>query len=203
MDQTLYNNDGSGTVKTYRFKILNDELYREMIYFSERYRLLDKESLKEEYETWVESPKIISMIRCEEECLKQNNYDLTKTNIEKKIFKSIKYYHIKKLNTDSTKRVSEKNKINDKVSKNIKFSKELLEEVKNILRECEELKPSEYYDKFILQNEELINREKTRVETFYRNNGYEWADKEENTIFEKRLKKIIKNQYYMMFQKNK
>tara|TARA_Y100000389_G_scaffold185866_1_gene205671 strand:+ start:904 stop:1533 length:630 start_codon:yes stop_codon:yes gene_type:complete len=209
MDHTLENNsDNVGSVKTYRFKILNDELYQQMIYFSEKHRFLHKDDLKEEYEKWIESSQIASMIRCEEEFLKTNNYDLTKTNIEKKIFKSIKYYHIKKLNSNKSQHVTSSEKKaktkGDQVSINIKFSKELLEEVKIILQEHDELKPSEYYDIFILENEELINREKTKFEASYQNDEYDCdEDREENTIFEKRLKKMIKNQYYMMFQKNK
>ena len=85
------------SVKTYRFKISNEDLYNEMILFSDKNRFLNKEDLKEAYEKWIEEPYINSMVRGEEEMLKKNNYNLGKNNISQKIFKSIKYYHIKKI----------------------------------------------------------------------------------------------------------
>ena len=85
------------SVKTYRFKISNEKLYQEMVLFADRNRFLNKTNLKEAYDKWTEDPKINQMIFDEEEMLKLNHYDLGKNNIKQKIFKSIKYYHIKKI----------------------------------------------------------------------------------------------------------
>ena len=82
-------------VKTYRFKISNDKLYKEMVLFADKNRFLNKTDLKDTYEKWIEDPEISLMISDEEKMLTLNNYDLVKNNISKKIFKSIKYYHIK------------------------------------------------------------------------------------------------------------
>lgn len=181
------------SVKTYRFKISNDDLYEEMVLFANKNRFLNKTDLKEAYEKWIEDPQINLMVRGEEEMLKTNQYDLGKNNITQKIFKSIKYYHIKKmtsqvapktLNNNGTKGQKEKRK------KEIVFSKELLESVKQVLQKSQNLKPSEYYETFVEENAEMIEREKGRLE-------------EDDALFELKLKKMMKNQYYMMFQKGK
>ena len=181
------------SVKTYRFKISNDDLYQEMVLFANKNRFLNKTDLKEAYEKWIEDPQINLMVRGEEEMLKTNQYDLGKNNITQKIFKSIKYYHIKKmtsksapnaLNSNGTKGQKEKRK------KEIVFSKELLESVKQVLQKSQNLKPSEYYETFVEENAEMIEREKGRLE-------------EDDALFETKLKKMMKNQYYMMFQKGK
>ena len=189
--------DKKSPVKIYRFKISNKDLYQQMIYFAEKNQLLGKEDLKEHYEKWTEFPEISAMIRQEEKILKVNGYDLTKTNISQKIFKSIKYYHIKHLKKGSVEKdnpeVNLKNQ-DHPPKKEFAISKELLENMKIILQESRGLKPSKYYENFVLQNEELINREKQRIQL---------SEDEENTsIFDYKLKKMMKNQYYMMFQKN-
>ena len=81
----------------------------------------------------------------------------------------------------------------EKGKSEIVFSKELLESVKQVLQNSKELKPSEYYDKFVNDCEETIEREKGRLD---------YINEEKCILFEKKLKKMIKNQYYMMFQKD-
>ena len=112
-------------VKTYRFKISNDDLYQEMVLFADINRFLNKNDLKEAYEIWIEDPKINLMVRDEEEMLKLNQYDLGKNNITQKIFKSIKYYHIKNM-TKAPSDVLKENKQKGKRKKEIVFSKEML-----------------------------------------------------------------------------
>tara|TARA_Y100000992_G_C21130169_1_gene426189 strand:+ start:117 stop:689 length:573 start_codon:yes stop_codon:yes gene_type:complete len=177
-------------VKTYRFKISNNDLYKEMVLFADINRFLNKTDLKEAYEKWIETPDINIMVRGEEKMLKLNHYDLGKNNITQKIFKSIKYYHIKKMTFKPPCDAQKDNKQKEKRKKEIVFSKELLESVKEILQNSKDLKPSEYYKKFVDENEEMIEREKGRLE-------------EPDTLFETKLKKMMKNQYYMMFQKGK
>ncbi len=182
-------------VKTYRFKISNDDLYREMVLFADINRFLNKNDLKEAYENWIEDPKINLMVCAEEEMLKLNQYDLGKNNITQKIFKSIKYYHIKNM-TKAPSDVLKDNKQKGKRKKEIVFSKELLEGVKQVLQKSKDLKPSEYYKKFVEENAEMIEQEKGCLE-------FEDDIEGDNTLFVVKLKKMMKNQYYMMFQKGK
>ena len=202
MDNQQDENVQETPVKTYRFKISNNELYEEMVLFADKNRFLNKKDLKEKYEEWIEEPEISLMIEQEEEMLKLNQYDLGKNNIRQKIFKSIKYYHIKKMTTKAQERDISPKRSNpkDKRKKEILFSKELLESVKLVLQNSKDLKPSQYYEKFVNENDEIIDREKGRL-------GFENDDKDENkkteqdNAFDAKLKKMMKNQYYMMFQK--
>lgn len=180
------------SVKTYRFKISNDDLYQEMVLFANKNRFLNKTDLKEAYEKWIEDPQINLMVRGEEEMLKTNQYDLGKNNITQKIFKSIKYYHIKKMTSQAAPHTNKKGikGQKEKRKKEIVFSKELLESVKQVLQKNQNLKPSEYYETFVEENAEMIEREKGRLE-------------EDGAGFDTKLKKMMKNQYYMMFQKGK
>lgn len=183
-------------VKTYRFKISNDDLYQEMVLFADVNRFLNKNDLKEAYENWIEDPKINLMVCAEEEMLKLNQYDLGKNNITQKIFKSIKYYHIKKMTSKAPSDVLKDNTQKGKRKKEIVFSKELLEGVKQVLQKSKDLKPSEYYKKFVEENAEMIEREKGCL-------VFEDDIEGDNTLFVVKLKKMMKNQYYMMFQKGK
>lgn len=202
MDNQQEKNLQETSVKTYRFKISNNELYEEMILFASKNRFLNKKDLKETYEEWIEKPEISLMVEQEEEMLKLNQYDLGKNNIRQKIFKSIKYYHIKKMTTKETdQNISQKtSKPKDKRKKEIVFSKELLESVKLVLQNSKDLKPSQYYEKFVNENDEIIQREKGRLGCQNDDND-DNEKKEKQDIFESRLKKMMKNQYYMMFQK--
>ena len=74
---------------------------------------------------------------------------------------------------------------------------------KRIVRKCQasfenskDMKPSEYYEKFLEENAEMIEREKGGL-------NFETDNEEHDTLFEAKLKKMMKNQYYMMFQKGK
>jgi len=182
-----------GKPKIYRFKIINPELYQEMMLFAEKNVFLNKEDLKDTFDKWIELPNISTMIRGEEEMLKINEYDLDKTTMVKKIFKSIKYYHIKNMTTQ--KNNAKQDSTNSKQKKNeIAFSKEMLGVVKECLSRDTRLKPSQYYDNFVLQYKNEIKKEQERF-------NYSTDNKEQMKLFETKLKKMIKNQYYMTFQK--
>ena len=167
-----------------------------MVLFADVNRFLNKNDLKEAYENWIEDPKINLMVCAEEEILKLNQYDLGKNNITQKIFKSIKYYHIKKMTSKAPSDVLKDNTQKGKRKKEIVFSKELLEGVKQVLQKSKDLKPSEYYKKFVEENAEMIEREKGCL-------VFEDDIEGDNTLFVVKLKKMMKNQYYMMFQKGK
>ena len=87
----------ANNTKIYRFKISNDELYSQMIDFACIHKFEDKHTLKNNFENWVNNEQIESLIQQEESFLKSKEYDLEKNNIKKKMFKSIKYYHIKNM----------------------------------------------------------------------------------------------------------
>ena len=107
-----------------------------MVLFAIMNRFLNKNDLKEAYEKWIEDPRINLMVRGEEEMLKLNEYDLGKNNITQKIFKSIKYYHIKKMTSKNVQKDNQQkdNQQKEKRKKEVVFSKELLESVKQVLK---------------------------------------------------------------------
>ena len=80
----------------YRFKIQNSELNDEMVSFSLYHLHETKEDLKESFQKWCQEEHIQSLILQEKKYLESLQYDLNKNPIETKIFKSIKYYHMKK-----------------------------------------------------------------------------------------------------------
>ena len=110
--------------KIYRFKITNEELHLLFVNFAHTNQYLEKEDLKEKYEEWLNEPLSQRLINEEEELLRRNEYDLTKTNIKQKIFKSIKYYHIKNLIEGRKMKQDEdgeKKRETSQLSKNVKF----------------------------------------------------------------------------------
>ena len=77
-------------MKIHRFKC-SSELNQEIMNFSEIHKFDIDETLLEQFEGWLEVHK--DLITREAEFLKRHEYD---DPIETKIFKSIKYYYIKK-----------------------------------------------------------------------------------------------------------
>ena len=186
--------------KIYRFKISNPDLYNLMIDFANTNQFLDKSDLKDKYEEWLELPEINKLIIEEQEILRRNEYNLLKTNIKDKIFKSIKYYHIKNLIEGRKMKLSQDTSattistpISNIVNKNncSKFSQELIQKVKEELSIATELKPSICCKNFMTKYSLLLNKEKM-------NNPCE--DKETDD-FDKRFKKMFKNQWFMKFKK--
>ena len=179
----------------YRFKITNKELYEEMIYFANLNQFLLRKELKEKYEEWIELPKIHNLIQEEITVLSRCNYNFTKTSIHEKIFKSIKYYHINNIkNKMKFEYETEQNKEKPKKIKNIIFSNGFIEKVQVFLNEFIDNskkvipKPSHCCDLFIESNKELVENEKKQFDI-------------SESEFDKKLKKMIKNQYFMLFKK--
>lgn len=77
----------------HRFKYNSLDLYEEIKYFSEIHKSDKKEHLIESFNEW--KTKNNKLIEKEKSYLLENKYD---KDIEDKIFKSIKYYYIKKYN---------------------------------------------------------------------------------------------------------
>lgn len=191
--------------KIFRFKISNPELYDAMVDFASMHKFEDKTTLKKSYQSWIEETKIEQLIIQEEEFLKSQHYDLQKNNMKNKMFKSIKYYHIKNmlssmenvLNENSTERKEKKEK-----KKVIVFSRSFVQHVKDFMQENigkEDFKPSLYYSLFVDSHQDSIEREKSAL---YMNITDKQQKEPDNfdDIFDYRLKKMFKNQYFNMFK---
>lgn len=178
------------TDKIYRYKIKSKELYDSIIEFSKSNRHKEDDEIKKEFIDWINSSKISILVKEEEEELKNTDYNLISNPIETKIYKSIKYYHIKKINNNS--KFKDKTKKNKDTKKNIQFSKEMIDTVQKYIKKNENsIKPSLLFDDFIKTNNDLIIQE-------YRNsNKIDLSDEEYNY----KLKKMFKNQYFMIFNK--
>ena len=88
----------------HRFKC-SDELNKEIMEFSEIHKFDTKENLIEQFDCWTIAKK--ELIEKESNFLQSNDYD---THIHVKIFKSIKYYYIKKYLKNEKKEKKEKKK---------------------------------------------------------------------------------------------
>ena len=182
--------------RTYRFKISNIELYEDMVGFAHTNQFLDKQDLKDKYEEWLDLPEINTLISEEEELLRRQEYDLQKTNIKQKIFKSIKYYHIKNLTEDRKMKNSPNTRMSNETTisteninkkKSVSFSRELIEKVKEELLLATELKPSVCCKEFMTKHSLLLTVER--------------ENNEEIDNFNEKFKKMFKNQWFMKFKK--
>jgi hypothetical protein len=91
----------------HRFKCSN-ELNKEIMQFSDTHKFDSKENLIEQFDSWIKESHIAALIEKEENVLQTNSYD---GEIHMKIFKSIKYYYIKKYiepEPDQTKKEKKK-----------------------------------------------------------------------------------------------
>ena len=176
--------------KVYRFKISNNDFYDRIVDFASYHKYENNETLKESYQSWCEEDDIKNYIAEEEMILSRYNYDLNKNNIYKKIYKSIKYYHIKNMLSNKEKKEPIKER-----KKNVQFSKEFINCVKTYLQNNyhnKDFKPSSYYDKFCQENIDVINKEISRI--------IELKEQDTEYIYNK-MKKMFKNQYFTIFNK--
>jgi hypothetical protein len=90
----------------HRFKCSN-ELNKEIMQFSDTHKFDSKENLIEQFDSWIKEIHIAELIQKEENFLQTNSYD---GDIHMKIFKSIKYYYIKKYIEPEEKEKKEKRK---------------------------------------------------------------------------------------------
>ena len=183
-------------VKTFRFKISNDNFYNQIIEFSKIHCYENNKLLKQNFQQWCESDNIKKMIEKEQTILEQANYDLKKNNIYNKIYKSIKYYHIKNILKEMN--VNSENKNEEEKKEKVKlviFSKDFINIIKQYISDNinnRDFKPSVYYDLFYETKSEEITFEFKK-----QNIKNKLIDK---TIFAIKLKKMFKNQYFMLFK---
>lgn len=76
----------------YRFKIQTHELENEMIAFATQHMFETRDVLKKSFENWLLEDHISDLMEDEKMIMVRNKY---KASLETKLFKSIKYYHIK------------------------------------------------------------------------------------------------------------
>lgn len=89
----------------HRFKC-SKELNEAIVHFSEMHKFDDNELLEVQFAKWMETLAIQAIVENEKAYLLRHHYE---TDIEVKIFKSIKYYYIKKfLKPEKPEKVAEK-----------------------------------------------------------------------------------------------
>jgi hypothetical protein len=159
----------------HRFKC-SPELNDEIIKFSQIHLHDENETLKEQFEDWLKRENISQLVDDENNFLKRHNYDTS--SIDVKIFKSIKYYYIKKfMNEVDNNTVSEESK---KVKK--RLIKRLPVELKQLIQEDLE--------------KHFIDTPKFKPADTYPLFKHNYSD-----ISDEVIKKCYKNQYYQMKHK--
>ena len=155
-------------MKIHRFKC-SPELNQEIMNFSEIHKFDIDETLAEHFNDWMEKHK--DLIEREEDFLKRHEYE---DDIKSKIFKSIKYYYIKKFTEKAEKKKHEKKEIH-------KIDSDVMQAIKNdLLRHFEidpKFKPSVTYELFKTSDDPLIKKS-------YKNQYYQMKNKRYNIYAE-------------------
>jgi hypothetical protein len=156
----------------HRFKC-SDELNKEIMEFSDTHKFDSKENLIEQFDSWIKGGLVMELIEKEEYFLKTNNYD---GDIHMKIFKSIKYYYIKKFLEDETEKNEKKEKKEKK--KPTYFPKEFLAKINadidHNFQTNRSFKPADTY-KLFLENHDLPDS--VSVKKCYKNIYYQIKNK--------------------------
>jgi len=147
-------------MKIHRFKC-SSELNQEIMNFSEIHKFDIDETLQEHFALWLEENK--DLITRESEFLKRHEYD---DPIETKIFKSIKYYYIKKFTREPEKKKEKKKaeKIDPAIMQLIKT------DLEQQFQTNPNFKPSETYEKFKRNDDPFIKKS-------YKNQYYQMKNK--------------------------
>ena len=125
----------------HRFKC-SKELNDAIIQFSDKHKFDEGELLEAQFAKWIESPSIQSIVESEKNYLLRHHYE---TDIEVKIFKSIKYYYIKKF-------LKPEEKKEPRPRQHVVLPTELKEAIQSDLKkhflECPNFKPSATFATF-------------------------------------------------------
>ncbi len=157
------------TMAIHRFKC-SPQLNQAIIHFSEMHKFDDSELLDTQFQTWLNSPAIQTIVEEEKNFLSRHQYE---TDIEVKIFKSIKYYYIKKFLKPGTETKETETK-----RKHVTLPKEL---------------------KIAIQAD--LEKRFTETPLFKPSETFALFDISAYDIPEMTLKKCYKNQYYQMKHK--
>ena len=148
-----------------RFKIHQSELIHEMIHFADLHKFDESCVIKSEYALWLEKHR--PLIEEEKEFLQRHKY---KQPLEDKIFKSIKYYYMKKNDVE-------------KIEKKRDYSfipKTIMEIIKNDI--CEQLekdpsfKPKLRFELF-KKSISMENLEESKLKKAYKNQYFQIKNK--------------------------
>jgi len=151
----------------HRFKC-STELNQVIIHFSDMHKFDDSELLHVQFKEWMNTPAIHAIVENEKNFLSRHHYE---TDIEVKIFKSIKYYYIKKF---------------------LKPEKVKEKKPRNHLLVPKELKEAIQAD---------LEKRFTDNPLFKPSETFAMMDITSYTIPPESIKKCYKNQYYQMKQK--
>ena len=166
----------------YRFKIKQIELYDKMIEFSSYHKYETNAVLKEQFELWCNEEDVMTLITREESLLKENHYDFKGNTIQDKIFKSIKYYHIKRMLKEMNLHECKDEKQKRGETK-IQLSKNILDKTREYIQSNHTVKPSLAFIAFKEKYNEDIMKEKINMKN--------------DECFDMKIKKMFKNQYFV------
>ena len=167
-----------------------------------------KVNLKENYDEFWDTN--IDMFMREQQRLERNGFT---NNLKVAIFRSIKYYHIKKLKK-SSEEVSQENSLekSTKTRDYIKLNKFIIQFIDMFIMnslKLKQFKPSINYDN-IMKNEDFINLlkdEKPKIlnkyKTYLGNRMITFNEEQENeweTWWQCKIKKTHKNRYYCLMK---
>jgi len=162
-------------MEIYRFNF-SDEFKERLSEFATKHKDDDLDTFKDNFENWQTSNKYY----IENEEIRLNRFGFA-GNIESKMFKSIRYYFMKRCN-EKEKKPKERKKY---ICKDNKFLISIKTHIERGLKE--RLKPSTAYNKFTeMYNDEIIRMKNMLVNIY---------DYEESDAMIK-IKKIYKNKYF-------
>ncbi len=156
----------------HRFKC-SKELNDEIIQFSQVHKFDSKDVLEEQWDTWMKTDKMLEIIENEKSYLQRHHYN---SEIDVKIFKSIKYYYIKKFLKPEQKKESSQRFVNRLP---IELKNMIQQDILNNFEEDSTFKPSDTYETF---------KNKLSPEMMH-------------LVPENAIKKCYKNQYYQLKHK--
>jgi hypothetical protein len=151
----------------HRFKC-SDELNKEIMQFSDTHKFDSKENLIEQFDSWTKEILISQLIEKEKEFLQDNSYE---GDIHMKIFKSIKYYYIKKYIEPEEKEKKEKKKPTYFPKE---FLKKIYEDIEYNFETNRMFKPADSYILFLEKND---LKDSSSVKKCYKNIYYQIKNK--------------------------
>ncbi len=156
----------------HRFKC-SKELNEEIIHFAQVHKFDTKETLFEQWETWMKTDKMMEIIENEKSYLKRHHYN---SEIDVKIFKSIKYYYIKKFLKPDEKRDPLPRFVNRLP---VEVKQMVQEDILRNFEEDESFKPSDTYERFkqTLSPEVLTSVSDSAIKKCYKNQYYQMKHK--------------------------
>lgn len=166
----------------YRFKVQTHELEREMIEFATHHMFETRDVLKKSFNDWLLKDDIHHLLENEKVIMARNNY---KASLETKLFKSIKYYHIKNKLGALKEQPTEVSTPQAKKVKQVTFSPSFRNVVKKHMKTHGSIAPAKAFESF---------QENYRNEIVEELKNISHVTEGE---FLKKMKKMYKNQHYL------